>query len=278
MSLANKTCWVVGGVGVIGRAISRSLLGSGATVIVNSREEERLDRLASDLGNPEKLITVHGSLLPGKSDDTIKKALGMSSGSLNHVVAHGAVRYWTNKRGACDESMRLDGNKKLLDMTPDEFIVASSQLATLHFNAAKELLPKLNGDSTSYTFVTGDGGGHPSTIRSALGELNSYHVWGLSAALRAELKDGHVACREIRVGLPVNRPESERFKKPRPRPLSEDIGDLCAGVACAPREKMHGELMYIDSQDSLEDFLIQFNATKDKNINLPNLWEFSGSL
>ena len=92
MSLANKTCWVVGGVGVIGRAISRSLLGSGATVIVNSREEERLDRLASDLGNPEKLITVHGSLLPGKSDDTIKKALGMSSGSLNHVVAHGAVR------------------------------------------------------------------------------------------------------------------------------------------------------------------------------------------
>jgi NAD(P)-dependent dehydrogenase (short-subunit alcohol dehydrogenase family) len=93
MSLANKTCWVVGGVGVIGRAISRSLLGSGATVIVNSREEARLDRLASDLGNPEKLITVHGSLLPGESSATIKKALGMSSGPLNHVVAHGAVRF-----------------------------------------------------------------------------------------------------------------------------------------------------------------------------------------
>lgn len=100
MSLANKTCWVVGGVGVIGRAITRSLIGSGATVIVNSREDERLSRLASDLGNPERLITVHGSLLPGKSDITIKKALSASSGSLNHVVAHGAVRlfYWKRSK------------------------------------------------------------------------------------------------------------------------------------------------------------------------------------
>lgn len=175
--------------------------------------------------------------------------------------------------------MRLDGSRKLLEMSPDEFLSASSQLATLHFNAAKELLPKLQGQERSYTFVTGDGGGHPSSIRSALGELNSYHIWGLSAALRSELlQDGKIACREIRIGLPVNRPEQERVRKPRPRPLSEDIGDLCAGVACSPMGKKHGELMYVDSQNSLEKFLIEFNAVKDKNINLPNLWEFSGSL
>ena len=52
MSLVNKTCWVVGGVGVIGRGIARSLLQAGATVIVNSSDESRLEQINSDLYNP----------------------------------------------------------------------------------------------------------------------------------------------------------------------------------------------------------------------------------
>ncbi len=49
MTLVNQTCWVVGGVGVIGRGIARSFLQAGATVILNSSDESRLNQIAFDL-------------------------------------------------------------------------------------------------------------------------------------------------------------------------------------------------------------------------------------
>lgn len=277
MSLANRTTWVVGGVGVIGRGIARSFLKAGATVVVNSSEESRLQQIASDLQYPSNLVLVKGDLLPGSAESTVKRALAQTN-SLNHVVAHGAVRYWTNMKAGCDETYSLNC-VRLLDMEPDEFLLASSQLANIHFTAAKTLLPLLEGEQNpSYTFVTGDGSGHVSGRRTAAGEVNSHHIWGLSAALRAELASSNIACREVRVRMPVNRSFEERSKAPRDRPLSEDIGDLCAGIADSGGDDLKGELLELNSQDALEDYLIKFNADEDKDINLPQLWEMTGSL
>jgi len=274
MSLLNKNCWVVGGVGVIGRAITKSLLQAGATVIVNSREESRLQRIAIDLEQHQNLVTVRGSLLQGAAEKTVEKVLA-NGFPLHHVVAHGAVRYWKKDGGhnafhqaeGYDETYSLD-KRRLLDMNEEEFRSASGQLASLHFGAARALLPRLEGLSdiigvdTSYTFVTGDGGGHPSSYQSPAGVLNSHHIWGLSAALRAELKNSKVACREIRVGLPVNRPQDERLKQPRIRPLSVDIGDLCAGLVSSGGE-MDGGLLLIDSEATLEKCIHKFPAYDD---------------
>jgi NAD(P)-dependent dehydrogenase (short-subunit alcohol dehydrogenase family) len=91
MSLVGQTVWVVGGVGVVGRGICRGLLKAGATVIVNSRSAERLDRVSADLGHPQRLVTVHGSLLPGYAQKTVSETLSAQN-QLHHVVAHGAVR------------------------------------------------------------------------------------------------------------------------------------------------------------------------------------------
>merc|ERR1712238_598123 len=103
----------------------------------------------------------------------------------------------------------------------------------------QELIPRIqfsNNGPSSYTFVTGCAGGHPEGKRSALGEINTHHVWGLSAALRNERLEKDINCRELRIRLPVNRPTEERENEPRERPLSEDIGTLCAGlVATHPR-------------------------------------------
>jgi len=140
MSLVNQTCWVVGGVGAIGRGISRGLLKAGATVIVNSRSEERLTRFSEDLGHPDRLITIKGSLLPGYASKTVGQTLDAMP--LDHVVAHGAVRYWgnfgTNNRR--DESHMIQGDHRgsfLQSMTPEDFVGPASQLASLHFSAAQ---------------------------------------------------------------------------------------------------------------------------------------------
>eukprot|EP00535_Pseudo-nitzschia_heimii_P005990 CAMPEP_0197180630 /NCGR_PEP_ID=MMETSP1423-20130617/5176_1 /TAXON_ID=476441 /ORGANISM="Pseudo-nitzschia heimii, Strain UNC1101" /LENGTH=276 /DNA_ID=CAMNT_0042630737 /DNA_START=130 /DNA_END=963 /DNA_ORIENTATION=- len=266
MSLANQTCWVVGGVGVIGRGITRGLLKAGATVIVNSRSEERLARFSEDLGHPDRLITINGSLLPGYAGKTVRQTLDAMP--LDHVVAHGAVRYWgsfgTNDRR--DESHMIQGGRNgtfLQSMTPEDFVGSASQLASLHFSAAQQLIPRIqfsNGPS-SYTFVTGDAGGHPQGKRSALGEINTHHVWGLAAALRNERLERDVNCREIRVRLPVNRPAEERNNQPRATPLSEDIGTLCAGLAAtADAMDERGELIEVADQESLESLLDRYGA------------------
>ena len=220
MSLANQTCWVVGGVGVIGRGITRGLLKAGATVIVNSRSEDRLTRFSKDLGCPERLITINGSLLPGYASKTVCQTLAAMS--LNHVVAHGAVRYWgdfgtIDRRDESHMIQKRQGGSFLQSMTPEDFVASASQLASLHYSAAQQLIPRIqfsNGPS-SYTFVTGDAGGHPQGKRSALGEINNAHIWGLAAALRNERFERDVNCREIRVRLPVNRTVEERETEPR---------------------------------------------------------------
>jgi len=267
MSLANKTCWVVGGVGVIGRGITQALLKAGATVIVNSRSTERLLQLSKDLDNPNRLVTSHGSLLPGFAADTVERTL--SAVPLDHVVAHGAVRYWGSKKGFDETHSIMRPTGGFLQMSTDEFSVSSSHLASLHFSAAQELIPRIqfsNGCS-SYTFVTGDGGGHPDGKRSAFGEINSHHVWGLSAAIRNETLE-KVNCREIRVGLAVNRPEEERINDPRERPLSEDIGILCAGLAANAHSKDDaGTIIEVSDQFILESLMQKYDHEMDEEEN-----------
>jgi len=267
MSLLNQTCWVVGGVGVIGRGIAKSLLQAGATVIVNSRSTKRLEKFSEDLGHPDRLYSVHGSLLPGHAAKTVGKTLNALP--LNHVVAHGAVRYWAEQRAGYDEthSMLPRSQGGLLQMSAEEFNIYASHLASLHFSAAQELIPRIqfSNGTASYTFVTGNGAGHPGGKRSAFGEINAHHVWGLSAAIRGEAME-KVNCREVRVELAVNRPEGERELDPRPRPLSDDIGTLCAGLASNADVNIHndaGELIRVSDHESLEFMLDKYGNFED---------------
>lgn len=292
MPLANQTCWVVGGVGVVGRGITRGLLKAGATVIVNSRSEDRLERLVEDLDNPDRLVCVHGSLQPGKAEPTVADAMKQTQQQLHHVYAHGAVRWWAgtgrfeNKyvyqeyHPSCDETFALNINpsQRLLDMTPTEFMSSSAQLAALHFSAAQQLIPKLlksdggRSQTSTYTFVTGEGG-KSNERTTTIGQINSQHVWGLAAALRKEMSSSSsanetVMCREIRIGAPIQ-PSEERWDATR-RPLSEGIGDLCAALAATAsaswKREENGRLLKIDDMDQLECLLEEYAIDVDSNV------------
>ena len=109
-SLEGKVCWVVGGVDTVsggvqssfhdavaeirsvdstqvGRNLVRGLLDAGAMVVVNSRTASRLEHLAEILGQPDRLATVHGSLLPEKADKTISDVMNLTAQRLDHVGA-----------------------------------------------------------------------------------------------------------------------------------------------------------------------------------------------
>jgi len=286
MSLVNHSCWVVGGVGVIGRGIAKGLLQAGATVIVNSRSSARLKQLEKELGSPERLVLVHGSLLPGHAQKTVSETLG--NAPLNHVFSHGAVRFWTDRSGLDETySLGIRAKEQLLDMTPEDFAQSSAQLASLHFSAAQQLVPRLQANSgkSTYTFVTGDGSGKPGSFKTAMSTINSHHIWGLSAALRHQLStrqdsNGAVICREIRVNLPINRSEEERKEERRKYPLSEEIGNLCAGVASSwMKEECNGRLIEVNEQHQLESLCQEYESTPDDGVvTMPTKWESNGNL
>eukprot|EP00549_Striatella_unipunctata_P022833 CAMPEP_0118700856 /NCGR_PEP_ID=MMETSP0800-20121206/16858_1 /TAXON_ID=210618 ORGANISM="Striatella unipunctata, Strain CCMP2910" /NCGR_SAMPLE_ID=MMETSP0800 /ASSEMBLY_ACC=CAM_ASM_000638 /LENGTH=333 /DNA_ID=CAMNT_0006601573 /DNA_START=114 /DNA_END=1115 /DNA_ORIENTATION=- len=333
MSLLGQTAWVVGGVGVVGRGITRGLLQAGATVIVNSRSPERLEKLKDGLGDPNNLILVHGSLLPGYASKTVADALKNNNNNnisttssssflppLNHVVAHGAVRWWARPtpgsfefyefKAGCDESYSLNirANEKLLDMSPESFVQSSAQLASLHFSAAQALIPELqrtaasrtagsgsggssggNSTKSSYTFVTGDGSGKPGGDRTAMGEINSHHVWGLSAALRKEMQGSKdLSVREVRVRLPIANDDEEQQQlllQSRLQSVSEDIGDLVAGLASMVEKDTADDgssLIQLDEFQDLDTKLAEYNAGKADGRDLPHYYcyqgEMSGSL
>lgn len=60
MNLCNQVVLVAGGIGTIGRGISRGLLRAGANVVVYSRSDAKLDQLVSELSTSD---TTHGRLI-----------------------------------------------------------------------------------------------------------------------------------------------------------------------------------------------------------------------
>ena len=272
-ALEGQVAWVIGGIGVIGSGLVRGLLRAGATVVVNSRFPSRLEQLNDELGSPEKLVAINASLLPGHAESTIQErrrapsppvqpsppvpqspqplchpshllcrvhqtALEFTGGRLDHVVAHSAVRWWGTQGGVpvgggLDEAEHAVplSSSRVLDLSTEEYVCGSTQLPALHHCVARRLLPRLLAvPGTSYTFVTGGGN---EDARSAIGQVNAQAVWGLAAALRNDLRDSEVKLREVRVGLKFNRRRAERLADPRERPLSHDLGAICAGIAAS---------------------------------------------
>ena len=175
-SLKGQTAWVIGGAGLIGRGIAHGLLRAGATVIVNSRHANRLTSLAEELGHPEKLVTINGSMMEGDAERTAAEALGVTGGMLSHVVAHSGVAWWS--RESRDESSTLAA-KALLSLSADEFATHAAQLPALHFSAMRTLLPRIHpaeGGASTYTFVTGGTDGAAGSYVAPLAQLNAHAV------------------------------------------------------------------------------------------------------
>jgi len=247
-SLEGKVCWVVGGVDTVsggaqsslhdafaawrggakkdslvdctqvGRNLVRGLLDAGAMVVVNSRTASRLEHLAETLGQPDRLATVHGSLLPENADKTISNVMNLTAQRLDHVVAHAGVRWWAG-RGKCDETNTL-AKDRLFTINDEDFPQKACQLAALQFSAARRLLPRLD-ENGSYTFVVGDGA---DDKRSALGAINLRACQGIAAACRHE---AIIACKvnEVKVQVAAAPGDEASFLA--------GLGSLTAGVAGA---------------------------------------------
>jgi NAD(P)-dependent dehydrogenase (short-subunit alcohol dehydrogenase family) len=264
--LTGQVAWVVGGAGVIGRGICRGLLKAGATVVVNATSQTRLQQLHRDLNSPEKLLGVCGTMRPSGAETLVHDVMQMTNSRLNHVVAHSGVRWWADLPES--ENEQLMHRMSTLDMSPEEFGERASMLPILHYTAAKLLIPYLKDiPGSSYTFVTGR-----TKRRSIEAHVNLHGVWGLAAALREMHATTPLRVSEIRMNMTVNRPSHQRAEDPRERPLSAEIGELCAGIASNPSAEAL-DFHNLETQADISLLKAKFPCP-DVVENLPTLWHW----
>lgn len=87
--LTGKTALVTGATGGIGEAIARALHAAGATVALSGRRVEKLEALASDLG--ERTAIIPGDLSVTEDADTLVAQTIEALGSIGILVANAGV-------------------------------------------------------------------------------------------------------------------------------------------------------------------------------------------
>mmetsp|Transcript_23685 Transcript_23685/g.49032 ORF Transcript_23685/g.49032 Transcript_23685/m.49032 type:complete len:305 (-) Transcript_23685:436-1350(-) len=286
-SLAGKKVLIAGGVGTIGRGLARSLLQSGAIVVVNSRSQRKLDQLYEDLGRPERLIMINGTMMPSGVEETMNEVYKRAD-SIDHVVAHCGVRWWSRDSDETNiTSLPSAATSSITSLGLEEFQVQTRMLVDMHWGVAAQTLPMMAGrPGTSFTFVTGG-----TNIRSsALQTMNTQMVWGLAEVLRSEAAAKAANMRgdcvhgvrvdEVRIQMKVDRDPKERAAEPRARPLSSDIGDVVAGLVSAGAKAACAEtgvLHHIASAEEMKMKKLQYPTVVSPEDEIPVLWHWEKS-
>ena len=241
-------------------------------------------RITEDLRSHPRLTTILGSLLPGSAASTVNGALSYSNVAVNHVVAHGAVRWWapTTSRSSLDgpdESRPFSSgvSHAFMDTETDTCFSASHHSLSLHHSAAQHLLPRLQATDTqsTYTFVTGESGLSVS-YRDPAVVVGSRMVQGVAECVRQEVAGMKgVTSAEVRVGMAVDRPAEDRAKEPRAVPLSSEVGDIVAGIASSQRE-VEG-LYYLKSPSVLKEVKEMFPVKGGEAGGMEIQWHYEGA-
>lgn len=134
--LSGQRILVAGGAGEVGEGITRQFIEAGATVIVPSRNAEKLKKLGEWVGaTAENLIVIEGSIGTIEGAQSIRNQVG----KIDHVVA--SLGGWWQGKALVDVELELW--HQLIDNS-----------LTAHFITAKTFVPLLK-DNSSYTLING---------------------------------------------------------------------------------------------------------------------------
>lgn len=141
-TLAGRHVLVAGGTGSVGRHIVAALLQRGATAVVPSRSERKLDVLRTSVSKAaERLVTVVGDVGDEEDGARIRDVImGQLPSGLDAAVA--SLGRWSNA-----PSM-LAATRADLVQTLENYVVA-------HFVVARTFLPTLVENGGSYTSING---------------------------------------------------------------------------------------------------------------------------
>lgn len=251
---------VVGRLGPIFQGVTARLLDAGAIVVAPSLDTTGLDELQNNLGRPAGLLTVQGTLARKDGAKHLTDIIKYEVGKLHGVVAHGGLDGVYH-----NENTNIVGRDFLKTPTKD-ILDEIAHLVGTHHHAACILMPLLNqlAEATpalpSFTLLTGGLAEMPDSRDQQTGAEGPVltAMYGFGLALRRAAFNSKVRVNEIRLGMHVNRCDSERMADPRVRPLSLDLGTLCSYIAESPVDR--DRRIRINNNSDLDKVLDTYDA------------------
>lgn len=137
-SIEGRRVLIVGGAGNVGRYLVRAHVDAGATVIVPSRSEERLEALASFIssGGPGRIVPVTGDITSGQDQSDILRQADPIHGavaSLGRFVAAPSV---------------LESPQGHLERVLQDYLLA-------HLAVARAVIPAIRARGGGYVMING---------------------------------------------------------------------------------------------------------------------------
>jgi 3-oxoacyl-[acyl-carrier protein] reductase len=238
-SLDGKVVVLPGGTGNVGEGIVRAFLKAGATVVVPSRSQSRLDGLTALMG-PElggNLKTVAAGYSTFAEADLLAEKIVTEHGRVDHVVA--AVGGWWM-------------GKALWEIGQDDWQKVFVDVATSHMALARSFVPRL-AEHGSYTTIAGFSGRKPYPAAGIVSMQGAAQLM-MREALSAELR-GQRRVNDLILGPVIN----------RSRPggdanwlTSDQVGQAAVGVARTPA--IADEHVILDTTDDLKRELARMNV------------------
>jgi NAD(P)-dependent dehydrogenase (short-subunit alcohol dehydrogenase family) len=218
---------VAGGAGEVGEGITRQLLNAGATVIVPSRSQDKLDQLKTQLQHPANLITKVADMSSLEAAEQLRDELKTELGQIDHVVA--SLGGWWQ-------------GQPLIHISLELWHTLINNSLTAHFIAAKTFIPFLQESKGSYTLINGGGALHPVPTAGPI-----------SASAAGQLMFGNVLAAENKsLGVRVNNLVLATPVKTRSRPdgqpdwlTADDAGRYCLQLM---QSDTTGETIIFDSK------------------------------
>ncbi|GAB7032487.1 SDR family oxidoreductase [Streptomyces sp. NPDC021749] len=239
LPLEGQVALVPGGTGNVGEGIVRAFLTAGATVVVPSRSQERLEALAELVGS-----------------DLAKRLRGTTAGYGTFSEATELAESVIAEHGRVDHVLPAIGGwwmgKALWQTGEDEWEKYFVETTTSHMAVARAFVPRLH-EAGSFTLITGISAREPYP-RAGIVSMHGAALLMMRQALSAEL-GGQRRVNDLVLGPVINR---SRPAGPPSWLTADQVGEAAVAVALNP--SVRDESISLDTVDDLDRELNRIGA------------------
>ncbi len=233
--LAEKIALVIGGAGEVGEGVVRQFLNHGATVIVPSRDQYRLDQLREHLGKMccDRLVTYQGGCCTEEGGSDMRQKIEQDVDHLDIVVA--SIGGWWQGEPLSQVPLRIWNH-----------IMENS--LTAHFVAARTFLPLLaDVEESSYTFLNGGAALFPMTAAGPVSVSASAQLM-LKDVLAEEFEQNKVRINTLLIKTKVN---TRSQPNPKYQWITADEVGLYTVYLASPACQKHGETIIFNERGEI---------------------------
>ena len=233
--LTERRVLVAGGAGHVGRILVSALLDAGAKVAVPSRSATRLAALRAAVtgGSADALVTIEGDVADeGDGPRVLDEAL-RQLGGIDAVVA--------SMGGFVMAPSVLDATADDLRRTLENYVVA-------HFRIARNVLPVLQAQGGSYTFINGFLAFGPVFRGAGLVAAATASQAMLTRVIMQEMEGSSVRMNEVVLYSSFGRDDDE--ERNRGIVSKEDVGRFVALLMSDRGGHVRGQTIHLKSMEA----------------------------